>query len=515
MTLRPSKNTLALMGVCLASLLFGLEISSVPVVLSTLKSVLGADFRDLQWIMNAYTIACTTVLMATGTFADRFGRKRVMVITTLTFGLASILCGFATSASVLIAARFLQGLAGGAMFTCSVAVLSHQFRDGKERGKAFVAWGVVSGVGLGFGPAIGGLIAAIASWQWVFLIHAPLAVVAWLFIAAGVTESRNPAAGKLDMAGIVTLSLAVFGFSYLITQLGYLSATSRVLIGAASAAAFTAFLFAEKVSSHPMFDFSVFRIRSFSGAIMGGIGMNFSYWPFIIYLPIYFSAALGYSATTTGLLLLAYTIPFMLMPPLAEYLRERFGPRVAIPLGLSTIGIGFLAMRVGSGLEGANWVSMLPGTLIAGIGIGLTNSPTSNTTTASVSPDRAGMASGIDISARLITLAINIAVFGLILVDGIHAYLKGALGTALDADALRGLSEGIAGGDLSSLAQSSPALATLDPDMAIVRAALAQGFGWMMLYGGLGALVLAGLSFAIFKPGKACVATVMPCPPQG
>ncbi|RVC18900.1 MFS transporter, partial [Mesorhizobium sp. M7A.F.Ca.AU.002.02.1.1] len=145
MTFQIDRNTVALAGACLASLLFGLEISSVPVILPKLESVLAADFKDLQWIMNAYTIACTTVLMATGTLADRFGRKRVMVIATIAFGLASLLCGLAPSASLLIIARFLQGLAGGAMFTCSVAVLSHQFQDGSERGKAFVAWSVVSG----------------------------------------------------------------------------------------------------------------------------------------------------------------------------------------------------------------------------------------------------------------------------------------------------------------------------------------------------------------------------------
>lgn len=489
MTPRISRDTLALMGVCLASLLFGLEISSVPVVLSKLRSALGADFRDLQWVMNAYTIACTTVLMATGTLADRFGRKRVMAITTITFGLASLLCGLASSASLLIGARFLQGLAGGAMFTCSVAVLSHQFREGRERGRAFVAWSVVSGIGLGFGPAIGGLIVALTAWQWVFLIHVPLAVIALMFIGAGVTESRDPAAGKLDLAGIVTLSLAVFGFSFLITQGGDLDAPIRIGLGIVSVAAFAGFLAAERLSSHPMFDFSVFRIRSFSGAIMGGIGMNFSYWPFIIYLPIWFSAGLGYGPTTTGLLLLSYTLPFMVMPPAAEYLRARLGARIAIPLGLTTLGIAFLAMRLGSSVEAARWLTVLPGSLIAGVGIGLTNSPTTNTTTGSVSPDRAGMASGIDISARLITLAINIAVFGLILVRGIYAQLRDVLGGRIDATMLHAMAERIAGGDISTEVTGSAGLA---------HAALAQGFSWMMLYGGVGVIILAAVSFMTF-----------------
>lgn len=500
MTFQIDRNTVALAGACLASLLFGLEISSVPVILPRLESVLAADFKDLQWIMNAYTIACTTVLMATGTLADRFGRKRVMVIATIAFGLASLLCGLAPSASLLIIARFLQGLAGGAMFTCSVAVLSHQFQDGSERGKAFVAWSVVSGIGLGFGPAIGGLIVAFSSWQWVFLIHVPLAILALVFIGAGVTESRDHNAQKLDRAGILTLSFAVFGFSYLITQGADLGSGARIGVASAAVLAFAAFLVAEKISPYPMFDFSVFRIRQFSGAIMGGIGMNFSYWPFIIYLPIYFSGVLGYDSTTTGLLLLVYTLPLMLMSSTAERLRARYQARVAIPLGLLTLGVGFIAMRIGSSLEGASWLTMLPGTLIAGIGIGLTNSPTTNTTTGSVSPDRAGMASGIDISARLITLAINIAVLGLLLTQGIASYLKTALGTALDPDELRALAEKIATGNLDGLSQYSPRLATLDPSGALAHAALVNGFGWVMLYSGIGVLALAVISFVVFGP---------------
>ncbi|QPC90357.1 MFS transporter [Mesorhizobium sp. INR15] len=503
MTFQPNRNTIALAGVCLASLLFGLEISSVPVILPKLEAMLGANFRDLQWIMNAYTIACTTVLMATGTLADRFGRKRVMVTTTVAFGLASLLCGLAPTAPLLIIARFLQGLAGGAMLTCSVAVLSHQFQDGIERGRAFVAWSVVTGIGLGFGPAIGGLIVALSSWQWVFLIHVPLAVLALVFIGAGVTESRNHNAQKLDWAGILTLSLAVFGFSYLITQGAELGFGVRIGGTIAAASFFVAFLVAERISPYPMFDFSVFRIRQFSGAIVGAIGMNFSYWPFIIYLPIYYSGVLGYDSTTTGLLLLVYTLPFMVMPPIAERLRARYQARIAIPLGLLTLGIGFIAMWVGSGLEKANWLTMLPGTLIAGIGIGLTNSPTTNTTTGSVSPDRAGMASGIDISARLITLAINIAVLGLLLTQGIVSHLRNTFGEALDPRELRSLAEKIAGGNLDGLTQFSPKLSTLDPSGAIVHAALVNGFSWVMLYSGIGVLALSAIGFLIFGPKRA------------
>ena len=497
MSLDPTaRNRIALAATCLAALMFGLEISSVPVILPTLEKVLGADFQDMQWIMNAYTIACTTVLMATGTLADRFGRKRVFAVSIAAFAVTSLLCGLASSAPLLIIGRFLQGMAGGAIFICSIAVLSHQFRDGAERSRAFALWGVVAGIGLGFGPAIGGMIVALSTWQWVFLVHVPLAAVTLILTGAGVRESRDPHAKRLDIAGIVTLTAAVFCLTFYITQgpgLGFGSITALAIL-AAAVLSFIAFIFAERLNPHPMFDFTVFKVRNFSGAIIGCIGMNFSYWPLMIYLPIYFTAGLGYDSTTTGVVLLAYTMPFLVMTPVAQYLLHRHGARVVIPLGLFTIGLGFLLMRFGSSLPAASWLTMLPGALIAGMGIGLTNTPVTDTTTGSVSADRSGMASGIDVSARLIALAINIAVMGFVLVEGIHAALESALPT-LTVSELRSLAEGIASGSVTSL-ESSP---------ATLHAALTQGFGWITLYGGIGVWILAALSFVILSPARKAV----------
>lgn len=510
MSLDQSRNNMiALAATCLAALMFGLEISSVPVILPTLERVLGADFQDMQWIMNAYTIACTTVLMATGTLADRFGRRRVFALSILAFGITSLICGLAPTASLLIIGRFLQGMAGGAILICSVAVLSHQFQAGKERAKAFALWGVIAGIGLGFGPVIGGVIVALSTWQWVFLVHVPLAVLTLILTRAGVVESRDPQAKHLDVPGIATLTAAVFCLTYYITQgpdLGFGSLSGLAILTAA-AASFIAFIIAEKLNPHPMFDFSVFKVRNFSGAIIGCIGMNFSYWPLMIYLPIYFTAGLGYDSTVTGLVLLAYTMPFLVMTPVAQYLLHRYGARTVIPLGLFTIGLGFLLMRFGSSVQEASWLTMLPGALIAGIGIGLTSMPVTDTTTGSVSPDRAGMASGIDTSARLIALAINIAVMGFVLVEGVLAHLRSALPSALDAIELRSLAQGIAAGSVTSLDQKLPG--ALDASGTILHAALTHGFGWAMLYGGIGVWILAALSFVIFSPAKKC------CPVAG
>lgn len=219
--------------------------------------------------------------------------------------------------------------------------------------------------------------------------------------------------------------------------------------------------------------------------------MNFSYWPFMIYLPIYFQGALGYTSVNTGLSLLAYTLPTLVVPPLAERLALRFDARRVIPLGMFTIGLGFLLMRFGAGMEQASWLTMLPGCLLCGTGLGLTNTPVTNTATGAVSPNRAGMASGIDMSARMISLAINIALMGFILLEGVLSYLAHALPGIGETTPLRWLAEKVAAGSIAQLTQHGAELAIADPHGVIVRAALVHGFDLVMRYGMICAWALA------------------------
>jgi EmrB/QacA subfamily drug resistance transporter len=496
------RGAVILSAVCLACLMFGLEISSVPTILPTLEEVLHADFKQLQWVMNAYTIAVTTVLMAVGALADRYGRKRIFLVSIAAFGVTSLICGVAPNVQTLIVARFLQGMSGGALLICQIAVLSYEFQGGRERAIAWGWWGVIFGIGLGFGPLIGGGIVAVSSWKWVFLIHVLLAVLAFVLSVTGVHESKDPKASRLDVAGILTLSVAVFCLAFYITQgpdFGFASTTGLAILGL-SVVSFIAFLIAEKVSARPMFDFSVFRIRPFSGAIIGSSAMNTSFWPFMIYLPIWMQVGLGYDSISAGLSLLAYTVPTLVMPPFAERLSLRYQPNLVIPVGLFTIGIGFFLMKFGSAPAHPSWLTMLPGCLIAGVGLGIANTPVTNTTTGSVSSDRAGMASGIDMSARMVSLAVNIAVMGFILATGVAAHLKEAF-PSLEATQLRPLAERIAAGDSVSVSGLTP---------AIVHEALANGFGWVMLYGGIGVWIMSALSFLIFNVGAVRQVKVQP-----
>ncbi|WP_431211004.1 MFS transporter [Puia sp. P3] len=231
------------------------------------------------------------------------------------FGLGSLVCGLAKSVGVLIVSRLLQGVSGGAMLICQVAVLSQLFREGRERSRAFGWWGIVFGVGLGFGPVIGGVIVAVSSWEWVFLVHVVLSAVTLVLIFTGVEESGDPAAQRLDVWGMVSLSVAVFGFTWWITQGPSGWSVAALVMAVVS---LVVFVVVEKGLAHPMFDFSVFRIREFGGAILGSMGMNFSFWPFMIYLPIYFQMGLGYGTVGAGLSLLAYTLPTLVVAPVGS-----------------------------------------------------------------------------------------------------------------------------------------------------------------------------------------------------
>ena len=480
-------STKALAAVCLAAMMFGLEISSVPVILPTLETLLDTGFSDLQWIMNAYTLACTTVLMAVGTLVDRYGRKALFLASVALFGLASLACGLAQDATLLIIARALQGAAGGAMLVCQVSILSRQFTQADERSKAFGFWGIVFGAGLGLGPLIGTFILELADWKWVFLVHAPLALLTCTLASTGVQASKDPANGKLDGLGILMLASAVFGLTYVIIE-G--PGMSRVMVSATSlltGMAFVAFVVSQRLVPHPMMDFSVFRIRGFSAALLASAGMNFSFWPLMIYLPIYVQAGMGLDSSEAGILLLAYTLPTLLAPPVGERLALRLQPGVLIPAGLLAIGAGLLLMCLSIGAAELLVPGMTAGCVLAGTGLGLINTPVTNTSTASVPAERAGMASGMDMSARMISLAINIAVMGWLLVQGVASRLRSSLPGSLDEAALQAAAQGIAAGKRNV-------------SDASFQAALDQGFSWVLLYGVASVCLAALASLLVFRP---------------
>ena len=489
-----SRNKMALAAICLSAAMLGLEITSVPSVLPVLKNILSADFKQLQWIMNAYTIAMCSVLIAMGSLADRFGRKHVFTIGIISFAIASLICGLASNASILITARFLQGISAAAMLACQVAILSNQFQNGPERGVAFAWWGVVFGLGLGFGPIVGGLIIAHVSWEWVFLMHVFLAIVTLFLARIGVVESSDPHVLRVDYGGMITISCSVFGFVFMIIQgqeIGYQSPKGLVILGG-SLLAFILFFIIESRVASPMFDLKSFRIRNFSGALFGAAGMNFSFWPFVVYFPIYLQGVLGYDVIIAGLTVLALTLPTVVVPPYAEKLLIKKGPRFVIPFGLICISGGFFLLWMATSSPDASWLTLMPGCMLAGVGLGLTNTPVTNTATGSLPPERAGMASGMEFSARMISLSMNIALMGFVLVNGITFHLVQLLPNTLTKTKLIEIADTIASGDLTILQNYGVST-------EVTKNILMSGFSGVLLYGTIATAVLCLLAFITFE----------------
>ncbi|WP_405181855.1 MFS transporter [Nocardia sp. NBC_01377] len=248
-------------------------------------------------------------------------------------------------------------------------------------------------------------------------------------------------------------------------------------------AAFTAFILIELRTGEPMFPLPLFRIRSFSGALLGAVGMNFSFWPLIIYLPIYLERGLGYVAAVASTVLLGYTLPTFVLPPIAERLALRFGAPTMIPIGLGIISLGLLLLYLGCSVSDPNWVSILPGSLVAGAGLGLTNTPVTNTTTASVPESRSGAASGIDMTACLTFLAINTAVMGSLLATGVARSLREALPRVPENQLAYLATRVVDGDDPASLVNAAPGPAFGEPAEDMVNVAVTHGFGLATLYG--------------------------------
>ncbi len=496
------KSSLALFSVCLAALMFGLEISSVPVILPTLESTLGASIRDMQGIMASCTIGCAVVLNVSGSLADRYGRRFILCLSVGAFGITSLACGLSTSPLSLIIARLNQGIAGGAMLTCVVATLNSQFPDGAKRSQAFGTWGTVFGAGLGFGPIVGGLLLEFSNWRWTFLIHTVIALPTLFLLKKSVRETKGVSSRSLDIVGMSLLASAIFIILYYVVEgpsLGRPKFTSifsvfSVFSVFSSAVFLSTFYYRQKHIENPTIDFSLFKVPAFSGEILGAIGMNFSFWPFIIYLPLYLKLGLGLPSLDASLLLLSYTLPAILSPPLGEYLALRWQARIIIPLGLLISGLGFSLLLVGEIFSLQITFSLLPGSILSGFGVGLINTLITNTSTQSVNPHQAGMASEIDTSANLITLSIIISLMGALLVGGIGRHLAQDSPSHENGLGIHSAAEALAAGNIDNALEQIPELTA-----AGAREAFTAGFLCLTAFAFVSLLLFSVLSFVTFR----------------
>ncbi len=401
-----------LTAVALGTFMLLLDITIVNVALPAIQSSLKASFSDLQWVIDAYALTLAALLLTTGSLADLFGRRRLYLIGLALFTAASALCGVAQSSLTLELSRGLQGIGGATMFSVSLALLANAFRGGRERGIAFGVWGALAGIAVAVGPVVGGALVSGLSWRWIFFVNLPIGVIALVLTFMRVVESRDERAARPDWLGFVIFSAALACLVYALIESGRRSFTATPVIACFVAAGvlLVVFLVVEARSSHPMFDLRLFRLPTFVGGDIAAFGISASVFSVLLYLVLYLQDALNYSALQTGLRLIVLSAGVLVASGVAGRLTAKVPVRALIGPGLVVVGAGLLLMR---GLTASSsWTHLIPGMIVAGIGIGLVNPPLASTAVGVVEPGRSGMASGINSTFRQIGIATGIGLLG-------------------------------------------------------------------------------------------------------
>ncbi len=367
----------------------------VNVALARIGRELGAGFSDLQWTVNAYTLALASLILLGGSLGDHFGRKRIFLIGVVWFALASLVCGLAPNVHVLIAARALQGVGGALLTPGSLALISASFH-GPDRAAAIGAWSGLGGIAGAIGPFLGGFL---IEWTWraVFLINIPLAALVVVVAVRHVPESRDvESAPGLDISGAVLGALGLGLLTWGLTLLGA-GGAGALSVGttAAGVVALVAFVLVERRSPHPLVPPALFRNPIFSAAnvatllIYGALSVVF----FLLVLQL--QTVAGFSPLAAGTSLLPLTVIMLLFSARVGALTGRIGPRLPMTVGplVSACGL-LLLLRIGAG---ASWLTdVLPAMVVFGAGMTLTVSPLT-ATVLDAAPDRfAGSASGVN-----------------------------------------------------------------------------------------------------------------------
>jgi MFS family permease len=392
-----------------------LDVTAVVVALPVMARELGFGMAATAWVMDAYSLALTGMLLAAGALADRFGRRRALLIGNTIFLIASIGCGAAWDRASLLIARGLQGVGAAFVVTGALALIAGSIPDANARARAFALMGVVSGVGMAVGPTLGGVITAWAGWRWIFFVNVPFCLLVALVIPRLIAESVAEEKRPLDLVGVALLTGAL---ALLIEATLGFRTDSLMAAGLAGAALVILVTFAlqQRRRTTPLLDPAVFATPAMIGVALLLIAVSVSYWAILVYLPPAMQAAFGWQSDRIGLALLAATAPMLVVPVLGGGLITRIGWRWHFALSLGLIASGDIVLLVATFRPGAPdaLILMLTGMALIGIGAALAHPQLSGAMLALTPPDRAGMASAVTIVARQGGFALGIAVLAVI-----------------------------------------------------------------------------------------------------
>jgi len=495
----PSRRWTLVAAILGSSLAF-IDGTVVNVALPAIQRQLGATTSDAQWIMESYALFLASLLLVGGVLGDRFGRKRIFMIGTGLFTLASIGCSLSKTVELLIAARAIQGVGAALLVPGSLALISATFPPSK-RGAAIGTWSAFTGITAAIGPVIGGFLVDHFSWTWAFLINAPLGVVLLAICMAKVPESKGKTAtGSIDVLGasLATIGLAGLVFAFIEAPIRGWTAVPIGLAIVIGTLALLLFLYVEMRVASPMLPLGLFRERNFAGANMLTLLLYAALGGSLFFLPLNLIQVQGYGATVAGAALLPFIAIMFVLSRWAGGLVERFGSKLPLMVGPVIAAVGFAMFALPS-IASSYWAAFFPAVCMLGLGMSITVAPLTTTVMNAVGKELSGTASGINNAVSRAAALLAIALFGLVLTSAFNARLDGELGN-LHASAKLA----------SAIAEQRPKLAGMvipgdypeaDALKRAVKLSFVSGFRWVMLVSAVLAL-LSAISAGIFIRGK-------------
>ncbi|WP_405613548.1 MFS transporter [Streptomyces sp. NBC_00076] len=407
------RRMLVLAICCMSLLIVSLDNTVLNVALPSVQKELHASTAGLQWTIDAYTLVLASLLMLSGSTADRLGRKRVFMAGLVVFTIGSALCSIAPNLDALIAFRMVQAVGGSMLNPVAMSIITNTFTDPRERARAIGAWGAVVGISMAAGPLVGGLLVESVGWRSIFWINLPVGVAAFLLTLRYVPESRAPKARRPDPVGQV-LVIALFGaLTYAIIEAPTADLVAVLPFAAIALAALAGLLWYEPRRDQPLIDLRFFRSAPFSGATVIAVCGFAALGGFLFLSTLYLQNVRGLDALHAGLWMLPMAVPTFLCAPLSGRLLGTLGPRVPLLIAgvaMTASGVLFAAFEA----QTSNG-TLFVGYVLFGIGFGFVNAPITNTAVSGMPRSQAGVAAAVASTSRQLGQTLGVAVIGAVL----------------------------------------------------------------------------------------------------
>ncbi|HVC26127.1 MAG TPA: MFS transporter [Acidimicrobiales bacterium] len=397
---------------CVGQFMVVLDVSVVNVALPSIHRDLGFSSDGLQWVVNAYTLSFAGFLLLGGRAADLFGRRRIFLLGLALFTLASLAGGLAQDQAMLVAARALQGLGGAILAPATLSIITTTFTEPSERARAMGLWSAVAGAGGAFGALFGGVLTEMLSWRWILFINVPIGVAALLVGRLALDEGRRGERTGLDLPGavLVTAGLAALVYGVVRTDTLAWSAPQTIGVLALAAVLLAGFVLREgRYAVAPLMPLRMFRSRTISGANLVMLAMSGAMFPMWYLLTLYLQEVRGYSPLRTGFVFSPVALAIVVGAQVASRLVNRVGARRLLLVGTSTMTVGMLLLSRITPASGF-WLGVVPGAVLASLGLGLSITPVTFAATTGVERREAGLASGIVNTARQVGGSLGLAV---------------------------------------------------------------------------------------------------------